>query len=267
MGSTEIVITLLTYIGIGAFAGLMAGILGIGGGVIVVPGLLFVFEYNGLIPQELAMHTAAATSLAIMILTSQSSLRAHLKINKVLWSVFFSLSPGIIIGTISGALLANIIPTEGLKILFAIFLFLVAIKMITDVHVTHSHGFPSPLVHRLVSFLIGLKSGLLGVGGGVLIIPYLTYCGVAIRQMAAISNLCTLTVACIGTFVFIITGWQAMQVIPYATGYVYWPAVLAVAIPSTFFAPVGARLSYTVPQKQMKYGFIVILLITASSML
>lgn len=252
---------------IGAFAGLMAGVLGIGGGVIVVPGLMFIFQHNQIIPEQMLMHTAAGSSLATMIFTSQSSLRAHLKIGGVLWTLFNKLWPGILIGVISGSILATFIPTNWLKRIFSIFLYLVALKMLTDLKVTHPARFPKNWVNRIVSYLIGLKSGMLGVGGGVLIVPYLTYCGVDVRKIAAVSNLCTLTVALVGSLVFMMTGFHAMDTIPYATGYIYWPAVVAVAIPSVIVAPLGAKLNYVLPVKQLKFVFIVMLLITATRML
>ncbi|TAL59076.1 MAG: sulfite exporter TauE/SafE family protein [Legionella sp.] len=255
------------YAFIGAFAGLMSGILGIGGGVVVVPGLVFLFQHSHIIPEDAIMHVAAGTSLAVMIITSQSSLRAHLKLGEVLWPVFKKLWLGIALGTIAGALLATLLSTYWLKIIFACFLFLIALKMLTDMHVAHPERFPPNWVNRLVSFLIGLKSGLLGVGGGVLIIPYLTYCGIEVRKIAPVSNLCTFTVAVVGTIAFTLTGFQEMRSVPFALGYVYWPAVLWVAIPSSLIAPWGAKLNYKLPIKQLKYGFIVILILTATKML
>lgn len=255
------------YISIGAFAGLMSGILGIGGGVVVVPGLVFVFQHGQFIPGDITMHVAAGSSLAVMIITSQASLRAHIKLGEVLWDIYNKLWPGIVIGTIFGALIATLIPTYWLKIIFAVFLLSIAVKMLMDLQVTHPSRFPANWVNRLVSFFIGLKSGLLGVGGGVLVIPYLTYCGVDVRKIAAVSNLCTLTVAVVGTVVFMLTGQHDMSSIAYSTGYVYWPAVLGVAIPSSIIAPLGAKLNYIVPVQQLKYGFIVILIVTAMKML
>lgn len=266
MISTIMLIDGAVYGLIGMFAGLMAGLLGIGGGIIVVPGLAFIFQHVAFIPKDSIMHVAAGSSLAVMILTSQSSLRAHFRLNGVKWEAFNKLWPGIIVGTVCGALLAHLIPTHWLKVLFALFLILVAIKMLTDLHVTHPERFPPNWVNRGFSFFVGLISGLLGVGGGMLIIPYLTYCGIAIRNIAAVSNLCSFTVAVVGTMVFILTGWQEMSLTPYATGYIYWPAVLWVAIPSVIFAPLGAKLNYIIPVKVLKYGFIVILTITAINM-
>lgn len=262
-----LLLTGLVYVFIGALAGILAGILGIGGGVIVVPALLFTFSQTQVIPNTLGMHAAAGSSLAVMIITSLASIRAHIKHDDILWSAFNRLRLGIVLGTLAGGVLAEFIPTEWLKIIFALFLFFIAFKMYANRDVVRAAHFPKTWINRLVSFLIGLKSGLLGVGGGVLIIPYLTYCGVDVRKIAAVSNLCTLTVALVGTIVFIATGWQAMSSIPYATGYVYWPAVIVVAFASSITAPIGAKLNYVVPVKQLKYGFILVLLIIATRML
>lgn len=257
----------LIYALIGVFAGLMAGILGIGGGLVVVPGLLFVFQQTQIIPLSIAMHVAAGTSLAVMIITSQASLRAHYKLGDILWSVYKRLWPGIIMGTTTGAIAAQWVPTYWLQLIFAIFLLGVALKMFRDAKLIHHEKSPKNWINHLVSFFIGLKSGLLGVGGGLLIIPYLTYCGVEVRKIAAVSNLCTLTVALIGSIVFMLTGYHETATIPYTTGYVYWPAMLLVATFSSISAPIGAKLNYLVPVQHLKYGFIIILVLTALKML
>ncbi len=267
MISPEIFLYGFIYAVIGIFAGLMAGVLGIGGGIVVVPGLIFLFQLNHLIPENIIMNVAAGSSLAVMIFTSFASIRAHFKLGHILWPIFKKLWLGIVFGTMTGAAIAEFVPTYWLQILFALFLFYVAFKMMTDLQVTHSARFPGKWLNGLVSFLIGLKSGLLGVGGGILMVPYLTYCGVEIRKIAALSNLCTLTVGLVGTLAFIITGQNEMAGIPYSTGFVYWPAVILIAIPSSLMAPLGAKLSYILPVKQLKYLFIVIVLITAIMML
>ncbi|MBA2648334.1 MAG: sulfite exporter TauE/SafE family protein [Legionella sp.] len=255
------------YICIGMIAGVMAGVFGIGGGLVIVPGLLFIFHHYQLIPDALSMQAAAASSLAIMIFTSQSSVRAHSKISGILWQVFHTLWPGLLLGTLAGVLLANFIPRVWLKSLFAVFLFIIALKMLMDIKVTRPSRFPSKGTNFGFTYAIGVISGLLGVGGGLSIVPYLSYCGVETRKMPGITNLCSLVVAFVGTTAFMITGISFMSKITYSTGYVYWPAVLCVAIPSTLFAPIGAKLNYIIPQKQLKYCFIMILLITALSLL
>ena len=257
----------VVYAFIGAFAGIMAGILGIGGGIIVVPGLALLFQIQHIIPADAIMHVAAGTSLAVMVFTSPSALRVHHKIGEILWSVYHKLWPGLVLGVCLGAYIAQFIPTYYLEIIFAGFLLFVAFKMLTDLHKIYTEHFPANWINRVVSFLIGLKSRLLGVGGGILIIPYLTYCGVSVRKIAPISNLCTLTVGFVGAMVFITTGYKEMAGVPFSSGFVYWPAVFGVAIPSVLIAPLGAKLNYILPVKQLKYGFIVILILTAIKML
>lgn len=255
------------YALVGAFAGIMAGVLGIGGGMVVVPGLVFLFHRHQLIADPIIMQMAAGTSLAVMIVTAQASVRAHARHGEILWSVFKKLLPGVVIGTLIGALLAKQIPTLWLEKLFGVVILLIAVKMLMGMTARAGSHFPSAWIHWPVTFIIGFKSGLLGIGGGALIIPYLTWCGINLRQISAVSALCTLTVATIGTLTFMVTGWAQPDLPAYATGYIYWPAVLWVAIPSALFAPLGARMTYILPVDQLRYGFVVFLLITAADML
>lgn len=266
MTFAELVLHGSIYAFIGIFAGLMAGTLGIGGGIIVVPGLVLLFQLNQVIPEALLMQVAAGTSLATMIFTSVAALRAHHDMGTILWPVFNKLWPGIVLGVIVGALLAQVIPTHWLKLILAVFLLFVAFKMLMDNHAHRKVRFPPDWINRLISFLIGSKSGLLGIGGGSLIVPYLSYCGVDLRKIPPVSNLCTFIVGVLGALSFMLTGYKEMMAIPYATGYIYWPAVLLIAIPSSLIAPFGAKLNYILPVKQLKYAFIVILLLTALKM-
>lgn len=252
---------------IGAFTGFMSGILGIGGGMIVVPALAYMFHYSDKIPPDYQMHVAAGCSLAIMIFTAMSTIRAHQKKGELLWSLYHLLWPGIILGTIIGALLADLLPTEVLKIIFGGFLIIISIKMLSDVHVEHLERMPGKKVTAAISSFIGMLSGMLGVGGGTLIIPFLNMCGVETRKIPGISALCTLTVAMVGSVLFMITGANASGMPSFSTGYIYWPAVLWVAIPSVLFAPVGAHMTYAVPVKQLKYGMVAILMIAGIDML
>lgn len=251
----------------GAFAGLMAGLLGIGGGMVVVPALAFIFQHHHLVPETMTMHFAAGTSLMVMVVTSQSAVRAHYRLGEILWPIFNRLWPGLVVGTILGALIADQIPSYGLRIIFGLFLLYVSYKMFMGRHRIHSRQFPKPWINNLVSCVIGFKSGLLGIGGGALTVPYLTYCGINIRKITPISSLCTMTVAIIGSFAFMITGSNEIGIPAYASGYVYWPAAIWVAIPSAMFAPIGARLTYSLPVNKLKNGFIVFLLLTAIDML
>ena len=251
----------------GAFAGLIAGVVGIGGGIIVVPALYYAFHQMQEIPLIYEMHMASGTSLAIMIFTSQASIRAHRRQGAIQWPIFYRLWPGIVTGTILGAIFAGFLPTSILKFIFGIVLLLIAINMLIHVQINYPRRFPRGWVNYVVSLLIGFKSGLLGIGGGTVIIPYLNYCGMDTHRIPGVSSLCTFTVAIIGTIAFIITGSQEAGLPSFCTGYVYWPAVIWVAIPSVLFAPVGAHLTYALPVQQLKYGFTAILLIAAMDLL
>lgn len=254
------------YILAGSFTGIMSGILGIGGGVIIVPALIFIFELTGCVPENLTMHMAAGSSLAAILFTSLSAIRAHNSIEPILWDVYKRLWLGVGIGTICGAVLASFLSTGFLKILFALFLLFVAYKMAFSLNAKMEARFPPKWLNQLVSFIIGLKSGLLGVGGGVLIIPYLTYCGVNPRRIAPVSSLCTMTVAFAGTVTFMLLSHDVTN-IKYATGYVYWPAVFWVAVVSVLSAPIGAKLSYLLPLPVIRSAFIVMLLLTVVGLL
>lgn len=257
----------LLYILTGCFAGLMSGALGVGGGIVVVPALLMIFHHIGLVSDAISMHMAAGTSLAILMFTSQASIRAHRKLDDILWPVYHRLLPGLVLGTFLGALLADRIPSDWLKLFFGVFLLLIVANTWLDRKVTHGRQFPSRLINHLVSFLMGLLSGLLGIGGGLLIVPYLTHCGVDIRKIVAISVSCTMTVSVIGTVAFILSGYHQPELPAWSSGYVYWPAVLCVGIPGSLAAPFGARLAYIVPVKYLRAVFIILLLVTAIKML
>jgi uncharacterized membrane protein YfcA len=252
----------------GFIAGLMSGMVGIGGGVIIVPILLIIFQHFVDLPANLAIHLASGTSLAIIMLTSQAAVRAHYRRSSILWLVYRRLVFGLCLGTLIGVLLASYLPAIWLKKILAIFLLFVAIRMTFNSKLVQSapHN-PSTFLTTVVSFLIGLLSGLLGIGGGVLIVPYLSHCGLEMKKIMPISALCIMTVAMIGTCLFIITGFHQPRLPAYATGYVYWPAVLAIAIPSILAVSWGAKLTYILSQKQLNYIFIIILLITSIHLL
>lgn len=257
----------IIYALIGMFAGLMAGMFGIGGGLVVIPGLLFVFQKTQIIPAGIQMYVAIATSLAVMIITATASFLTHKKMGSILWSVFNKLWPGLIAGTIAGSIAAAWIPTDLLKIFFAVFLLCMAVKMLRDRNVSYPEHQPKQWVNYLINTLIGVNAGLLGVGGGILMVPYLNYCGIEVRKIAAITNLCALTVALIGTLSFMITGYRATALIPGTIGYVYWPAVVLTGIFSSLMAPIGAHLNYKLPVHQLRFGFVAILILTAIKML
>lgn len=245
----------------------MAGALGLGGGLVVVPGLVFFFQLAAVIPSEAVMHAAIASSLAVVFFTSLASLNSHRKHSEVLWSVFYKLAPGLALGACLGGFCSSLISTANLKLIFIVFLLGVALKMCLDVHRQQKVLVLPSWLYYVLSVLIGSLAALVGVGGGVLLIPLLTYMGIPSRQIAPLSNLGGLIVAFVGMSSLMIGGLRAMADIHYTLGFVYWPAVLGITIPSSLMAPFGAKLNYVLPMHYLKYGFIVILILTAIKML
>jgi len=247
----------LLYPLIGAIAGLMSGLLGIGGGIIVVPALAFVFKLAGM-PSGYIMHFAIGTSLAVMILTACSSIRAHHALHNILWSVWLRLMPGVVIGVVLGIFFASLLPTLILQRLFGLFLLVISIQIFLLLKPKPTRQLPRWRLMSFVGLLIGAKSGLLGVGGGAITIPFLTYCNVPMRKASGTSVACTLPIAIAGTIGAILVGGHAVP-IPYAIGYVYWPAFLAVSIVSVLVAPLGAKLAVHTNTKVLKRLFAVVI--------
>ncbi len=240
------VIYFLLYLLIGAIAGTLAGMLGVGGGIIVIPLLAWLFKIQGM-PNVLIMHMAAGTSLAVMVFTSFSSLYGHTKRGIKVWNIYRRLAPGIIFGTVLGALLGHFLHSNILEILFGIFIFIVGFRMLFDFKIKAGRSLPGQWGALGMGLLIGGKSGLLGLGGGTITIPFLTYCNVPVRETIAISAACSFTIAVIATISYIFTGQHALALPPWSLGYIYLPAFLGVLLMAPLCAQLGAYLSHKLP--------------------
>lgn len=250
----------------GAFAGTLSGLLGIGGGVIVVPALMLVFLHLGL-SHAIVMHVAAGTSLAAMVVTTASSFFAHRGRGVEITPIFKRLFPAVLFGVVSGAILADFIHSHVLRIIFGVFVFFIGLRQIFLIEVPTHRKLPGSLGMNGMGLLIGVKSGLLGIGGGVITIPFLTYCNVPMRQAIGVATLISFTIAVTGTISLSITGMNETGLPPYSWGYIYWPAVLGIVCASPFFARFGAYLSHRVHVMKLKRVFGVLLLLTGLHML
>lgn len=258
--------TLLLYLTLGAFAGTLAGLLGAGGGLVMVPVLVFIFQGQA-IHSSVIMHMALGTSLAIIMLTSLSSIRAHHQRSAVLWPVCWRLTPGIVLGAFSGAVVADALPDGILKPVFAIFELLVALQMWFTIKPAAQRNMPDWPGMSLTGWVIGVVSAIVGIGGGTLTVPFLIWCRVSIHNAVATSAACGLPIAVAGTLGFIATGWDEAGLPEMSSGYVYWPAFAAVAITSMLFAPLGARLAHALPADRLKKGFAIFLAMLGIRML
>lgn len=254
------------YMLTGAFAGTCAGLVGIGGGLIVVPILATIFDHIGF-PSHLIMHFAAGTSLAVMIVTSSSSVRTHIKLGSDIWPIFKLLMPGILLGTITGAVLADILHSDTLKIIFGLVLIVAAMRSFFGKTKSVEPNLPALWVTYLVGFCIGTLSGLLGIGGGLLLAPFLFHFNVNVRLAIATSAACGLLVSTTGTVSYLLTGLNEVHSIDWATGHIYWPAFLGIALMTPIFARVGAKLSYKLPVDKLRKLFAIFMFIAAAKML
>lgn len=248
----------LLYLAAGTAAGILSGLFGLGGGVIIVPVLLLLFGLQG-IPESVSMHMAVASSLAVIVTTSIASLRAHARRGGVRWELTLALTPGIVVGALGGALLAAWISGEALRIIFALFLVAVALRMGFAGEIRSSLALPGRAALGLAGTGIGLLSALVGIGGGSLTVPFLAKCGVAMREAVGTSAACGLPIALAGAVGFVLSGWNHPELPAWTSGYVFWPAVLAVATTSSLLAPVGAMLAYRLPADLLRRLFAVLL--------
>ncbi|SEP10838.1 sulfite exporter TauE/SafE family protein [Aquisalimonas asiatica] len=258
--------TLLVFLVAGAVAGLIGGLFGLGGGVVMVPVLLVVFAAQG-VSDAVIMHMAVGSSLAVIVLTSLSSVRAHHGLGGVLWPVFGRLVAGIVVGALLGAWLADNLSTAALQNVFAVFLVLVAVKMGLDLNPPASGREPGAIGMTAAGGVIGNLSALVGIGGGTLTVPFLSWCGVAMRQAVGTSAACGLPIALAGAAGFMLTGWGRPDLPALATGYVYWPAVAGMAVASVLTAPYGARLAHRLPGGLLKRLFALLLAVVALRLL
>lgn len=257
---------LAVYLLLGAFAGTMAGLLGVGGGLIIVPALAFIFHAKGFLP-DLLMQTAIGTSLASIVFTSISSVFAHHRRGAVLWRQFARLTPGIVMGAWLGAAVADFLPGDSLRVVFGVFELLVAAQMGFALKPNPHRQMPGAAGTSLAGTAIGTVSAIVGIGGGTMTVPFLTWCNVPIRQAVATSAACGLPIALAGSVGFVVNGWSAHQLPPCSLGYIQLPALAGIVTASVLFAPLGAKLAHTLPAPQLKRGFAVFLLFLGVRML
>jgi uncharacterized protein len=249
----------------GALAGLLGGLLGIGGGVVVIPIMVFLFTTQGF-PYEHIMHTALGTSLATIMLTSLSSLRAHHGCDAVRWDIVKRIAPGIILGTLSGSWLAAGLSPTVLKAIFACFLFYVAAQMLLNLKPKSTRRLPKAAGMFGAGGFIGLVSSMVGIGGGTLSVPFLTWCNLPVHHAIGTSAAIGFPIAVAGTLGYIATGLSVSGLPAQNFGFINLPALAGIALLSMLTAPAGARLAHRLPVPIIKRVFAVFLISVAVRM-
>jgi uncharacterized membrane protein YfcA len=257
---------LLIYLLLGAFAGIMAGLLGVGGGLIIVPVLAWIYQQQGVAP-EVIMHLAIGTSLATIVFTSISSVKAHHARGAVLWRVFWVLTPGIVVGALLGAAIADYLPTKGLSIFFGLFELFIAIQMALSLKPKPNRHLPGNVGMSGAGMVIGSVSSIVGIGGGSMTVPFLVWCNVQVQKAIATSAACGLPIAIAGAIGFMLVGLNAENLPAYSLGYVNGLSWMGIVITSVLFAPLGAKLAHALPADKLKKGFAGLLFLLAVRML
>jgi len=257
---------LLAYLALGAIAGFLAGLFGVGGGLVLVPVLLLLFDAQHF-PAEHMMHLALGTSMATILFTSLASMRKHHQHGAVNWRVVQNISPGILFGTVLGALLATSIPTRGLGIFFALFVYFAATQFMFEVRPRASRQLPGIAGMTLAGVFTGWISTLVSIGGGTVIVPFLIWCNVPLRNAIGTSAAIGFPVAFGGTLGYIATGMGIPSLPAHTLGYVYLPALVWVALASVITAPLGAKATHRIKIGVLRQVFAVLLITLASKLL
>lgn len=257
---------LLAYAALGALAGFFAGLLGVGGGGIIVPVLAVLFTAQHF-PAEHVMHMALGTSLATIVFTSLSSLRAHHSHGAVVWSIVRAMAPGILLGTFLGAQVVSHVSTQALAIFFVLFMAYVSIQMIINAKPKPARVLPGPLGMFGVGAGIGGVSSLVAIGGGSLSVPFMTWCNVKMHHAIGTSSALGLPIAVAGTVGYMVGGYGADALPSNSLGYIYLPALAMLVLPSVIAAPLGAKLAHRLPVATLKRIFAGVLIVLSGKML
>jgi uncharacterized membrane protein YfcA len=249
----------------GAGAGVLSGLFGVGGGLILVPVLAFTLPSQG-VPGSSIMQFAIGTSLAVIAFHSVAAAHAHHRRQAVLWPVVRQLAPGLAIGSFAGAYVAHLLPSATLKHIVAVGALLIALQMALDLKPKTSRGLPGLAGLAGTGAVIGIASALVGIGGGSLTVPFLTWCSVDMRKAVATSAACGAVIASAGALGFALVGFDIPSAAPLHLGYVYVPGWLALMCASVATSGFGARLAHHWPQKMLKRAFAMFLCCVAAAL-
>jgi uncharacterized membrane protein YfcA len=254
------------YLAFGAVAGFLAGLLGIGGGIVIVPMLHYAFRLQQLPPASIPI-MAVATSMACIVFTSISSIRAHHAQGGVRWDVWRGITPGILLGTFCGTWVAKGLSGTVLQVIFVCFLLFVCSQMLLNIKPKPTRSLPGTPGMAAVGTGIGGISSLVGIGGGTMSVPFLTLCNVPFHACIGTSAAIGLPIAFAGTLGYVINGWNAPDLPPHTFGFVYLPACFGVVVASTLCAGFGAKVAHKLPTPKLKRVFACFLIVVAANMI
>ncbi|NSX04547.1 sulfite exporter TauE/SafE family protein [Cupriavidus gilardii] len=252
---------------LGAFTGFCAGLLGVGGGMMMVPFLTLTFSWLAF-PEAAIVHMAIATSMSTILFTSLSSVRAHHKQGAVRWKIVLALAPGILLGgMIGGGKVFAALKTGWLSLLFALFVGFSATQMLRSRKPSATRQLPGVPGMFGAGSAIGFLSSLVGAGGGFVSVPFMTWCNVPIHHAVATSAALGFPIAAASVIGYVWSGYQMTGLPAGSLGYVYLPALAVIAVASVLTAPLGARTAHRMEVRKLKRIFAGMLFCLATYML
>lgn len=252
--------------GIGALSGFLGGLLGIGGGVVIVPSLIFLFGAIGLFGSTEAVLFALGSSLCAIVFTSWSAARAQARAGMVRWEVVRRWAPFVVIGSLLAGFIATALGGEVLRFAIAAFLVFVAVVMMTSWKPAAHRSLPGWLGSATVGTTAGTVSGLAGIGGGNVIVPTLVYLNVPVHNATATASTLGVPLALAGAAGYVAAGWGAAPGVSGTLGFIHAPSVVAIVALSVMTAPVGVRLAHRIAPLPLRRGFGVLLLVVSARM-
>ena len=255
------------YLALGLATGVLAGLLGVGGGLLMVPMLVMMFSAQAGFPVGEILHMALGTSMAVILFTSLASLRAHHRHGAVMWPVVAQITPGILLGTGVGTLFAAQVPAKPLAIFFTAFVCVVAVQMALNLKPKAARQLPGAFGVAGVGVGIGAVSALVAIGGGSLTVPFLTWCNVRVQQAIGTSAAVGFPIAVGGSLGYVFNGWGHPGLPEWSLGFVYLPAFALLVPASMLTAPLGARLAHRLPVATLKRIFSGVQIFLAGKML
>jgi uncharacterized protein len=256
----------VAFVLLGTVVGFLAGLLGLGGGMTMVPLLTFVFTRQGFAPEHV-VHMAIATATATILFTSIASMREHQRHRAILWPVVVGLAPGIVAGSLVGPQIVGSMSTAMLSAFFGVFVAAAATNILLDRKPKPSRELPGRGGLFAVGGGIGLIASMVGAGGAFMTVPFMAACNIPMRNCVATSAALGLPVAIAATTGFVVAGLSQTGLPPHTLGYVYWPALLVIVAASVISAPFGARAAHRWPVQRLKRAFALVLYALAAYML
>jgi uncharacterized membrane protein YfcA len=259
------VLWLPAYAAVGAFVGFLAGLLGIGGGMTLVPILAALFSAQSLSPDH-TVHLALGTGMASVMFTASASVREHHRLGSVDWTIVRRLAPGMVAGTLLSTLASGWVAQRSLALAFATIVYGGAVQLLLGKKPHAARTLPGPAGTIAVGVAIGIVCGLVSAGGAFLTVPFMLFCGVAMHTAIGTAAAVGIPVAVIGTLGFVISGWRVEPLPAYSLGFVFLPALVALVLGSMLTARFGARLAHRLPVATLKRVFAALLIVLATKM-